>query len=82
MIYLIAGAIILIILAIVIIKLIKKLLVNSVLGVIALLAINYFGATLGIKIPLTLVTFIICAVLGLAGVGLLIISQLLGFKIQ
>ena len=82
MIYLVIGALILIALAIIVIKLVKKLLVNSVLGVIALLAVNYFDATLGVKIPLTIVTFLICAILGLAGVGLLIISQLLGFKIQ
>ncbi|MBI5636110.1 pro-sigmaK processing inhibitor BofA family protein [Candidatus Micrarchaeota archaeon] len=82
LIYLVAGAVILIALAIVVIKLVKKILVNSVLGVIALLAVNYFGASLGVKIPLTIVTFLICAVLGLAGVGLLIIAQLLGFKIQ
>ena len=54
MIYLVIGALILIALAIIVIKLVKKLLVNSVLGVIALLAVNYFGATLGVKIPLTI----------------------------
>ena len=71
-------------LAFVVINHTKQLLVNTVLGLIALLAINYLAGLLSIsvlKIPINLVSVAITAVLGLAGVGLLIILNLLGIRV-
>jgi len=63
--------------ALLLVFLLKKLLENAVMGVIALLAVNL----LGIKIGLNALTITVSAVLGLAGVGLLIILSLLGVRI-
>ncbi|MBI4360156.1 pro-sigmaK processing inhibitor BofA family protein [Candidatus Micrarchaeota archaeon] len=75
----------LIILAIIVVKLLKNFLANSVMGVIALLVISYLADVTGyagIKVPITIVTVIISGILGLAGVGLLIVLKLLGIVIQ
>lgn len=70
-----------IIIAVLLVGLFKRLLVNAVLGVIALLVINHYGAEYGISVALNLLTFAICAILGLAGAGLLILAGLLGYPI-
>jgi hypothetical protein len=57
-----------------------KILENTVLGVIALLAIDFFGQSTGFKITLDAVSILTSALLGLAGVGLLIILNLLGIR--
>ena len=77
----VAAAIILVVLAIVVIKKLKNLFVNAVLGVLALLAINFFGSPYGLKIEINLLSVIISALLGLAGVGALIILALLGVHV-
>ena len=71
-------------LAFVVINYTKQLLVNTVLGLIVLLAINYLAGLLSmpvLKIPINLLSVAITAVLGLAGVGLLIILNLLGIRV-
>ncbi len=78
-------ALMLIVLAVVVWYFFKNLLVNTVFGVIALLLINLLAdaaAYPAIKINITIVTVIISALLGLAGVGLLILLKLLGVVIQ
>jgi pro-sigmaK processing inhibitor BofA len=76
--------ILLIVGAVLILRFLKNVLVNAVLGVIALIAINLGSqaANLGLTIPLTAVTVVISAVLGLAGVGILILLKVLGVSIQ
>ncbi len=76
-------AIILIAAALLILKFLKNILVNTVLGVIALLAVNFLSQATGwgVNIPLTLVTIAVSAVLGLAGVGILIVLAVLGVKL-
>jgi len=76
-----ALAVILIVLAVVVIKFVKKIFVNTGLGLVALLVINFFGSPYGIKIPINLVTVVVSALLGLAGVGALIILTLLGIRV-
>lgn len=76
-----AVAIIFIVLALLLVLLLKRLLVNTVLGVIALLVVNWLGASYGLKLSITVLTVIICAIFGLAGVGGLIIAELLGFHV-
>ncbi len=76
---------VLVLLAVVVWYFFKNLLANTVLGVVALLLINLLAdaaAYPAIKINLTIVTVIISAILGLAGVGLLILLKLLGIVIQ
>jgi len=75
----------LIVLAVVIIKVFRNLLANAAMGVLALLALSILADWAqypSIKIAITLVTVLISALLGLAGVGLLIILKLLGVVIQ
>ncbi len=59
---------------------VPRLLENTVLGLVALLIINYFGSSQGFTISLNWVSVLVSAVFGLAGVGLLIILNLLGVK--
>lgn len=58
------------------IKKIVGLLINSVLGAVGLLIVNYFGASFGISIGINLFTAIIAGVFGIPGVIFLIIFQL------
>lgn len=77
--------IVLILLAAVLWYVFKNLLANTVAGVVALLVINILADVANypsIKISITLVTVIISAILGLAGVGLLILLKLLDIVIQ
>lgn len=59
----------------------KQLLVNAVLGVIALLVINYLGKEFGVKLAITPLTVIISAIFGLAGVGLLLVLSVFGIAV-
>ncbi len=77
----IAVAVVFIIASIVLLLLFKKILVNTVLGLLALFLINYLGKEYGIHIAINLFTLPITAILGIAGVGLLIILEVMGVKI-
>ncbi|MEM0475173.1 MAG: pro-sigmaK processing inhibitor BofA family protein [Candidatus Norongarragalinales archaeon] len=77
----IAAAVALFLFAVVVIKLVKKILVNTVLGLAALLLVNFFGSGYGVTIPINLVTLAVSALLGLAGVGALILLALFGVKV-
>lgn len=63
--------------------LLRKLLVNTVLGLAVLVFINLYGGQLGlgIKVSLTLLTLLIAAIFGLAGVGAMILLALAGIKV-
>jgi len=74
-------SLLLIVAAIAIVFFLKKILVNAVLGIVALFLINYFGAPYGIQIAITFVTVAISALFGLAGVGGLVLLKLLGVTI-
>lgn len=56
-------------------KAIKKIIVNSVSGVVLLWLANVFGAGLGISLPYTVVTVMISGILGIPGVLALILVQ-------
>ncbi len=73
--------IILIIIAIAFVFFLKNFLANSVLGIAALLVINYFGVASGVNIPINLITVVITGILGLAGAGLILVLYFLGIKI-
>ncbi|MBI3588234.1 pro-sigmaK processing inhibitor BofA family protein [Candidatus Micrarchaeota archaeon] len=58
----------------------RKLLENTVLGLIALLVINLLGKSVGFTIGINFVSIAVTAILGLAGVGLLILLHIAGIK--
>ncbi|VVB67076.1 SigmaK-factor processing regulatory protein BofA [Candidatus Norongarragalina meridionalis] len=74
-------ALLLIVAAVALVFFLKKILVNAVLGIVALFVINYFGSPYGIQIAITFVTVAISALFGLAGVGGLVLLKLLGVTI-
>lgn len=59
------------------VKLLWKLLLNSLIGLILLLAVNYVGAYYAFSLPINIITVIIAGFLGIPGVFLLICFQLL-----
>jgi len=75
------AAVVLIVIAVFLIGRLKKVLENTVLGVIALIAINFLGSGLGVSIPINVLTVLASAVFGLAGIGALILLSLLGIKL-
>jgi len=75
------AGIALILLAIAVVFLFKNFLANSLFGIASLLAVNYFGASYGINVPINLITVVITGVLGLAGAGMLLLLHFFGIKI-
>ncbi len=74
-------AVVFIVLALFLVSVAKKLLYNTVLGLLALFVINWLGRDYGFSIGINLLTVAVTAILGLAGVGLLIILHLAGLKV-
>ena len=73
-----------IILGIFLMGFLKKVLVNTVFGLVALFVVNYLAELLkmdALNIPINFISVLITAILGLAGVGLLIILKLLGITV-
>ena len=75
-------ALFLIVAAIIVAVIIKRVLVNTVLGVLALLAVNWLGSAYELEISINVLTVLASAIFGLAGVGALIILELLGIHVQ
>lgn len=65
--------VLLIVAAVVVIHFVKKIIVNSILGVIAWAVLNY---VVGIELP-TIASFVVSAIFGLAGIGVLLILRFL-----
>ena len=59
-------------------KIIIKLILNSILGGLIITLINYIGASFGLHIGLNIITTIFVGLLGIPGAILLIIFKLLG----
>ncbi|MGE5390379.1 MAG: pro-sigmaK processing inhibitor BofA family protein [Deltaproteobacteria bacterium] len=59
------------------IKLLWKVLLNSLIGLILLMAVNYLGAYYDFSLPINIITILIAGFLGIPGVFLLICFQLL-----
>ena len=60
-------------------RLLAKLLFNSIVGLLMLLGFNLIGGLFGMMIPVNLVTILLTGFLGVPGLILLIILQILGF---
>ncbi len=72
---LVAGIVML--LALVVLFVFRRFIVNSIAGILAILALSLFG----VHISINLLTIAVVAVLGLVGVALLIILKLAGVTI-
>ncbi|MEN6347925.1 MAG: pro-sigmaK processing inhibitor BofA family protein [Syntrophomonas sp.] len=59
------------------IKLLWKLLLNSVLGLILLVAVNFIGGYFSFVLPINVVTVLISGFLGIPGILMLICFQIL-----
>lgn len=59
------------------IKLLWKLILNSAIGLVLLLIVNYIGAFVSFKIAINIITVLIAGFLGIPGILLLICFQLL-----
>lgn len=57
------------------IKKIAGLMINSVLGAILLMVVNFFGAYIGIGVDINLLTAIIAGVFGIPGILFLVVFQ-------
>lgn len=57
-------------------KILFKLIINSVVGAIILIIINYFGARFGIVIGINLITILVAGILGVPGVIFLILYSI------
>lgn len=55
-----------------------ELIINILLGIIVIWLINQFGSSLGIAIPLNFITALVVGVLGLPGVIILVLLNLIG----
>ncbi len=60
------------------IKILLRLVINSVAGAIAILAINWIGAYWDIHVPLNILSAVIVGVLGIPGALLLVIYHAVG----
>ena len=58
-------------------KVFWKLFVNAIIGALILLVINFFGSIVGISITVTFLSALIVGVLGVPGVVILLLIQLL-----
>lgn len=55
-----------------------ELAINIVLGIIVLWLLNKFGGSLGISIPINVITAIVVGILGIPGVIILVLLNLIG----
>ena len=60
------------------VKRIIELIINIVLGIVVLWLINKFGGSLGINIPINIITGLVVGILGLPGVIILLLLNLIG----
>jgi inhibitor of the pro-sigma K processing machinery len=58
-------------------KLVWKLVINSIIGLVLLMLANYIGAYFDFSLPLNVLTVLIAGFLGIPGILLLICFQLL-----
>lgn len=55
-----------------------ELAINIVLGIIILWLLNKFGGSLGISIPINIITALVVGILGIPGVIILVLLNLIG----
>ena len=55
-----------------------ELIINIVLGIVILWLLNKFGGSLGIAIPINIITALVVGILGVPGVIILVLLNLIG----
>ena len=55
-----------------------ELAINIVLGILVLWLLNKFGGSLGISIPINVITALVVGILGIPGVIILVLLNLIG----
>ncbi len=55
-----------------------ELIINILLGIVVIWLINTFGSSLGISIPLNFITALVVGILGIPGVIILVLLNLIG----
>ncbi len=60
------------------IRRIIELAINIVLGILILWLLNKFGGSLGISIPINVITALVVGILGIPGVIILVLLNLIG----
>lgn len=58
-------------------KIVFKLFANAVIGAVALILINYIGGTFGFHIDLNFITALIAGALGVPGIVILVILEMI-----
>jgi len=58
-------------------KLISKLIINSLIGIVLLLIANYGESFFGFELPINIITILVAGFLGIPGILLLVCFQLL-----
>lgn len=59
-------------------RILAKMLFNSLVGLLMLIAFNFVGGLIGFTIPINLVTALVAGFLGIPGLIFLIIVQIIG----
>ncbi len=59
-------------------KRVIELIINILLGIVVLWLINKFGNSFGISIPINIITALVVGILGLPGVIILLLLNLIG----
>ena len=59
-------------------KRLVELIINILLGIVVIWLINKFGGSLGISIPLNFITALVVGILGIPGVIILVLLNLIG----
>lgn len=59
------------------VKLLSKLIINSLIGIILLLLVNYGGSYFGFELPINIITVLVAGFLGIPGILLLVCFQIL-----
>jgi inhibitor of the pro-sigma K processing machinery len=59
------------------VKLLWKVIINSIIGLVLLLLVNYGAARFGFVLPVNIITILVAGFLGIPGILLLICFQLL-----
>ncbi len=59
------------------VKLLGKVLVNSIIGLILLMLVNYGGTYIDFQLPINIITILVAGFLGIPGILLMICFQIL-----
>jgi len=62
----------------IVLKVVKSLIINAIMGGIGLIILNFFGPMVGLDIPLTMLNIVVALVAGIPGLVILILLAVMG----